>query len=103
MYRIILITTVLALLTACNWVEIRPEGQNVRVRSGGQTGQCNRIGVTNSETSARVLFFPRGSEQVQEELLILARNEAGLMGGNTIVPDSVVNNGRQRFVVYSCP
>ena len=50
-----------------------------------------------------VVFVPRGSEKVQDELVDLARNEAGVMGGNAIVADSSIEDGRQRFVVYSCP
>jgi hypothetical protein len=45
----------------------------------------------------------RGSEKVQDELITLARNEAGTLGGNTIVPDGTIEEGRQRFVVYRCP
>ena len=40
---------------------------------------------------------------MQDELLRLARNEAGSMGGNAIVPESVIEEGRQTFGVYSCP
>ncbi|MBL4573298.1 MAG: DUF4156 domain-containing protein, partial [Gammaproteobacteria bacterium] len=41
-------------------------------------------------------------ERLQEELLTLARNEAGRMGGNTVVPESLIDGGEQDFGVYNC-
>lgn len=93
----------LSLLSACTWVRVTPEGQPVRLLNQRQAANCTRIGTTTSVTSDRVLFFPRGSEKVQTELVDLARNEAGLMGGNAVVADSTVDGGRQLFVVYQCP
>ena len=90
-------------LTSCNWVRVTPEGENVRLLNQSQVSACQRIGTTTSTTASKVVFVPRGSESVQTELVDLARNEAGLMGGNAIVADGTVVDGRQRFIVYSCP
>lgn len=92
----------LFLLSSCTWVRVTPEGEVVRLLSQSQASTCARLGTTTSNTSNRLLFFPRGSEKVQTELVNLARNEAGLMGGNAIVAESTVVNGRQQFVVYRC-
>jgi hypothetical protein len=35
-------------------------------------------------------------------LVALARNEAALMGGDTVVAESPVKDGRQLFGVYRC-
>ena len=91
------------LLVSCSWVRVTPEGQDVRLLTQNQVGNCQRIGTTTSTTTDEVVFVPRGSETVQTELVDLARNEAGLMGGNAIVADGTVVEGRQRFIVYSCP
>lgn len=90
-------------LTSCTWVRVTPEGENVRLLTQSQVAACERIGTTTSTTTSRVTVIPRGSETVQEELVDLARNEAGLMGGNAIVADGTVVDGRQRFIVYDCP
>lgn len=91
-------------LSACNWVRVIPEGQDVRLLTQGQVSACQRVGTTTSTTTGRVVVIPRGSETVQTELVDLARNEAGLMGGNAIVAEGTVVDGRsQRFVVYRCP
>jgi len=75
----------------------------VRLLTQSQVTNCQRIGTTTSTTTSRVVVVPRGSETVQTELVDLARNEAGLMGGNAIVADGTVVDGRQRFIVYDCP
>jgi hypothetical protein len=91
------------LLSACSWVRVTPEGRDVRLLTQSQVTACQRVGTTTSTTTSRVVVVPRGSETVQTELVDLARNEAGLMGGNAIVADGTVVDGRQRFIVYDCP
>lgn len=93
----------LTLLSSCNWVRVTPEGENVRLLTQGEVGACERIGTTTSTTADSVTVVQRGSERVQTELVNLARNEAGLMGGNAIVADGTVVDGRQRFIVFRCP
>ena len=90
-------------LSSCTWVRVTPDGQGVQLLRQNQVEACQRIGTTTSTTTSRVVIIPRGSETVQTELVDLARNEAGLMGGNAIVPDGAVVDGRQRFIVYDCP
>ncbi|MDP6536305.1 MAG: DUF4156 domain-containing protein [Gammaproteobacteria bacterium] len=103
MTRFLLITVTTSLLAACNWVGVTNEGEGVRLANAGEVGNCRRLGRTQAQTMSRVVVVERGNERVQEELSRLARNEAGSMGGNTIVPESVIDEGRQTFGVYSCP
>ena len=42
-------------------------------------------------------------ERLQEELISHARNEAADLGGNTVVPESIIEAGEQSFGVYRCP
>jgi hypothetical protein len=44
----------------------------------------------------------RSPEKVATELTNLARNEATQFDGDTIVPVSLVQDGRQSFDVYKC-
>ena len=107
MQRIIQLTLTFFLLplalSSCNWVRVTPEGEGVRLLNQNQVSACQRVGTTTSTTTSRVAVIPRGSETVQTELVNLARNEAGLMGGNAIVADGTVVDGRQHFIVYDCP
>lgn len=103
MNRLLLIATIFTLLSGCTWVQLTSEGQGVRVATAGEISSCTRIGRTNAQTLSRITVVQRGGEKLQEELTTLARNEAGSMGGNTIVPESIIDEGQQSFGVYRCP
>jgi len=91
------------LLSACNWVDLTPEGESVMVREASAVSSCERIGRVTARTRDEIARVDRGAETLQNELLVLARNEAGNLGGDTIVPDSVIQDGTQVFNVYNCP
>jgi hypothetical protein len=101
--KFIAATSLVSLLNACTWVQLSSAGEGVEIRTAAQVANCQRLGVASSTTMDRLLVVDRNSERQQEELYILARNEAGSMGGNAVVPVTNVTNGRQRFEVYSCP
>lgn len=91
------------LVSSCTWVQLTTEGEGVRLATAAEAATCQRVGTTTSTTRSRVWVADRGSEKVQDELITLARNEAGTMGGNAIVADGTIVDGRQRFIVYRCP
>lgn len=102
MYKIIPPALLVTLITACTWVQLTDEGSGVQLATSAEVSNCTRVGSANSATTSRVVV-QRGGEKVQGELVTLARNEAGLMGGNTIVAASTIEGGRQSFTVYRCP
>jgi hypothetical protein len=103
MHKITTLTLLLSLTTACTWVQLTAEGRGVQLLTSSEVSNCTRVGTTSSATTSRLLVVQRGGEKVQGELVTLARNEAGLMDGNTIVADSTIEGGRQSFTVYRCP
>ncbi len=91
-----------ALLSACTWVKISPKGETVRlVQSQRAVESCQRLGKVNAKVVSRVVI-ERDEEKVATELATLARNEAGMLGGDTIVPISEIYDGRRVFAVYRC-
>lgn len=91
-------------LNACTtWVDLKPQGQNVRLLTESDVRRCKKIGHVTSITTAEVAYIPRDDESVHEELLRLGRNYAGDMGGNAMVPTGPVVGGEQSFFVYHCP
>ena len=55
-------------------------------------------------SKAEIAKVDRKQAKVATELETLARNYAVGMGGNTIVAeDEITEDGKQTFVVYSCP
>lgn len=92
------------LLAACssNWVQISPEGQRVSAVTAADVTACSRVGVANVNAVDSIAFVNRGARTLQQELVTLARNEAGRMGGNRVTPESTIEDGRQTFGVYRC-
>jgi hypothetical protein len=89
--------------TACSWVSLREEGERVKLLQPDQlTGSCQKIGSASARTLSRILFVARGEQKISDELAILARNEAGRLGGDTVVPSSLSVEGEQSFDVYRC-
>lgn len=103
MKRPILLASLIFFVTGCNsWVQLTSEGEGVRLGSAQEVANCQRIGQARAQTLSRVVIVERGGERLQEELIRLARNEAGDLGGNVVVPESTIEEGRQSFGVYRC-
>jgi hypothetical protein len=96
---------VTAALTGCRteWVQLTPEGEQVSLASPEEVADCRRLGTTIANAADSIGFVQRSARQLQNELVRLARNEAGLMDGNRIVAESTIADGRQTFGVHLCP
>ena len=92
------------LLASCgSWVQLTAPGQQVEILSESQVSACQPLGRASSSTLDRLLLIERSTARQQDELLTLARNEAGDMGGTAIVPMTAAADGKQSFAVYRCP
>ena len=101
--RIVLASTGLAALAlACTWVKLTETGQAVHVAQPAEIHGCESKGRTHAQTTDRVVLFARQESTVEKELQSLARNEAALMGGDTIAAATPIEGGRQSFDVYRC-
>ncbi len=89
------------LLSACSGLKLTEGGEKVRVLEPADISSCKNMGRTNTSVTARVVV-ERPADTIAEELEIVARNSAANMGGDTIVPLTVIEEGQQTFVVYKC-
>ena len=89
------------LVSGCATLKLTEGGNKVRVLDPAEVTSCKNLGRTNTSVTARVVF-ERPAEAVAEELETVARNSAANMGGDTIVPLTVIEDGKQTFVVYKC-
>ena len=89
------------LLSACSTMKLTDAGKKVRVLEPGEVDNCRELGKTNNSVTTRVIV-ERPEETIAKELRIIARNSAARMGGDTIVPLTVIEAGQQSFVVYKC-
>ena len=97
-----LIISVLAILmSACATINLTDEGEKVRVLEPNEVSSCRELGKTNTSVTATIVV-DRPIEAITKELRIIGRNAAAGMGGDTIVPLTVIDQGKQSFVVYKC-
>ena len=89
------------LLGACSGLKLTEGGEKVRVLDPEEISSCRNLGRTNTSVTSRIVF-ERPADTVAEELQVIARNSAARMGGDTIVPLTVVEEGQQTFEVYKC-
>ena len=89
------------LLSACSTLKLTEGGEKIRLLEPSEVTSCKNLGRTNTSVTAKVVF-DRPEDSVAEELLIVARNSAANMGGDTIVPLTIIEDGQQTFVVYKC-
>jgi hypothetical protein len=90
------------LISSCTWVKTTPDGAKVRVVTASEVGNCERKGEVTASLKSRVGAFERKPGKVAGELETLARNEGAEMGGDTVVAESNVKEGRQDFSIYKC-
>ena len=100
-FRLIILAVTL-LLSACATLSLTSGGEKVRVLEPGEIDSCRELGRTNTSVTYIMLGVPRPIETITKELQVVARNSADRMGGDTIVPLTVIEEGQQTFVVYKC-
>ena len=91
-----------AVLMSCSWVKLTPQGKKVRVLEPQEVTSCKKLGSTTVSLKAKVGPYERSEENVREELIVLGRNSAADIGGDTIVFNKRVDFGKQIFDVYKC-
>lgn len=102
---LILTLSLLANTTACTWVEVSDEGSKVALisESLATTANCQRVGRTVSTSREKIGILERRDAKVASELLALAKDSAVEMGGNALVEEGAMKDGKQAFAVYKCP
>lgn len=91
-----------AVLAGCTWVKPEPRSGQVELQTLADINLCRKLGEVTATTVGRVAFVDRDRAKMAAELVQLARNEAQVMGGDTIAALSEIRAGEQRFGVYKC-
>lgn len=89
-------------LAACSWVEPLPGAHSVTVVKSLEKNQCTKLGTTNTNALDAVGIYQRDEDAIIKDLLMLAKNEAVRMGGDTIIAETSLEKGRMRFGIYRC-
>ena len=100
--KIALMLTSVLLLSACSWVQPLPGAYGVALLDANDVKQCKKLGSTTTSVLSRVGIYDRNTAAMKKDLILLARNEAVNMRGDTIVAISPVVEGRMEFAIYKC-
>ena len=102
MRNIISLSLIALFFTACTWVELTPEAEEVRVVEAVHVTNCKMMGTTTVSVKSDVASFKRDPEKIKTELETLAKNEAIKLKGDTLVAATEIQDGEQTFKVYKC-
>jgi len=102
--KIVVSTLIFLALSGCasSLIEVRHGSEQVAVAQADQVSQCKAIGKTTVSVLAEVGFISRGVDNVDANLLQLARNEAVSQGGDTVVAGDRPEIGKRTFAIYKC-
>lgn len=101
-HKIILVTAISAVFAGCATPRLSAGGEKVRVLAPDEVSSCRQLGKSNATVLDKVVGINRPMESMEKELETMGRNSAANMGGDTIVPLTVVEHGSQSFIVYKC-
>lgn len=87
---------------ACQWVQVTPEGEKVRVGNAAEVEGCRELGSVTGKTTVTVGPLARDEAKVAREVEALARNEAATMGANVIVPKGALEWDQRSYAAFRC-
>jgi hypothetical protein len=90
-------------LSACSFVPVSDQGEQVRIATPAEVRNCQHLGATTVSIRERIGFIRRPPETLRKEVEATARNAAAAdWNANAIVPRTHLHEGRQAFDVYLC-
>lgn len=101
-FQLIATVSLITVLQACTWVKPTEAGANVVVGQASNVRTCKHISAITTSVKNQVGSMPRKPAKVSEELTTLAKNEAAIRGGDTIVAKAPASGGSMTFDVYQC-
>ena len=99
--RFVLLGLLLTGVAGCLWVKPSSGGERVREATAADVVGCEEIGTASGTTHTSV-GLPRNKDVVRNEQVTLARNQAAVIGGDTIVESGPPVGGTLAFTVYKC-
>ncbi|WP_187408535.1 DUF4156 domain-containing protein [Saccharophagus sp. K07] len=102
MKKVIILALAAAVSTGCTWVKPSAKSHEVALLTQDRVVNCVKKGVTTSKTLSKIVIIPRSNDKMFSELVMLAKNEAVVLGGDAIVAEGVMSEGSQTFGVYRC-
>lgn len=90
-------------LAACSWgIKLDSGGSNVRVAWNDDVSACRDLGRITVSVLDKVGPMGRSQVTINDELEVMARNEAATMKADTIKPIADAAKGEQSWGAYVC-
>ena len=89
-------------LPACAWIETTEEGSEVTLVKEFNVNNCLKLGRSNASVTHKIGVLTRDEEAVLEDLIIVAKNKAAEIGGDSIVAKGNAVEGKMSFDIYKC-
>ncbi|MEZ5460544.1 DUF4156 domain-containing protein [Dokdonella sp.] len=90
-------------LAACSWgIKLDSAGREVRVAWNDDVSGCRDLGKITVSVLDKVGPVDRSQIKINDELEVMARNEAAGMQADTIKPLGDAANGEQSWGAYAC-
>ncbi len=99
--RSLLAASLLLVLTAC-WVAPTPVSKNVIVANGVDVANCRLTGKADLSVPEKLGNLQRVSDDMENDLQTLAKNQAANTGADTVAPLTVQMGGKQSWGYYAC-
>ncbi len=90
-------------LAACSWgIKLDSGGKNIRVAWNDDVSACRDMGKITVSVLNKVGPVNRSQIKINDELEVMARNEAAGMQADTIRPLGEARDGEQSWQAYAC-
>lgn len=90
-------------LAACSWgIKLDSAGSDVRVAWNDDVSACRDLGKVTVSVLGKVGPMDRSQIKINDELEVMARNEAAKMQADTVKPLGDAANGEQTWGAYAC-
>lgn len=89
-------------LSACTWIEPTKEAQQVSLVKDFNVTNCLKLGTINATVTYKVGIITREDQAVTDDLIVVGKNRAAELGGDSIVAKGPAVEGRMSFDIYKC-
>ncbi len=89
-------------VSGCTFNKPTEASKSVSVVKAFNVTGCEKLGTTTAQVQSSLGGVEFSEEKVQKELINIAKNDAGTMGGDSVVAVSPVIGGMQKFDIYKC-
>ena len=87
---------------ASRMIDIRPGSIDVNLQNSSSISNCKPMGKVTVSVMTEFEIYTRSADDVESNLLQMARNSAVDSGADTVVKEEMIEYGRRTFALYKC-